>query len=241
MKRTTLEYRDGAVDLRGILVTDDARAGRRPGIVLFPDARGVGDHALECAGRLAGRGFAVLVADLYGGGIMARDIAHARELMGELRSDVMRWRARAEAARLALVQQEMVDAARTAVIGYCFGGSTALELGRAGAPLAALVTFHGGLASPRPEDARNIRAKVLVCHGAADVLVPLTQLASFQEEMSKTKVDWQVQVHGGAAHGFTNPELDGVSLPDHRYDRAADQRSWAAMLRLFDETFGAFA
>jgi len=238
MNRTTL-YRDGVMDLKGILVSDEGRTSRRPGIVLFPDARGIGDHALECAGRLSQLGFAVLVADLYGGGITARDIAHARELMGALRSDVVRWRARAEAAREALVQQDIVDPVRIAAIGYCFGGTTALELGRSGAPLAALVTFHGGLASSRPEDARNIRAKVLVCHGAADALVPLTQLARFQEEMSKTNVDWQVHLYGGAAHGFTNPELTGAALPDHAYHPDADRRSWAAMLRLFDETFGA--
>ncbi|HLZ05356.1 MAG TPA: dienelactone hydrolase family protein [Bradyrhizobium sp.] len=239
MNRTALDHRDGAVDLRGILVSDDMRSGRRPGLVLFPDARGINSHALECADRLAALGFAVLVADLYGGGITARDIVHARELMGALRSDVTRWRARAEAARQALVQQGIVDPARVAAIGYCFGGTTALELGRSGAPLAALVTFHGGLASPRPEDARNIRARVLVCHGAADVLVPMTVLASFQEEMSKTNVDWQVHVYGSAAHGFTNAELDRDPLPGHAYHRGAEQRSWAAMLRLFDETFGA--
>jgi dienelactone hydrolase len=192
MRRETLHYRDGAVNLKGILVNDASRAGRRPGVVLFPDARSIGDHALECGERLAALGFVVLVADLYGGGITARDIAHARELMGELRSDVTRWRARAEAARHALEQQEIVDAGQIAAIGYCFGGTTALELGRSGAPLAALVSFHGGLASPRPED----------------------------------------------AHGFTNPELDGSGVPGHGYHAAADRRSWAAMLRLFEEVFG---
>jgi dienelactone hydrolase len=239
MKGTTLDYRDGAVDLRGILVSDETRAGRRPGVVLFPDARGIGDHAVECAGRLAALGFVVLVADLYGGGVTARDIPHARELMGGLRSDVVRWRARAEAARHALAQQNNVDTARVAAIGYCFGGTTALELGRSGAALAAIVSFHGGLASARPEDARNIKAKVLVCHGAADTLVPMTQLAAFEAEMGRTDVDWQVHVYGGAGHGFTNPEADGAGVPELAYHPAADRRSWSAMLRLFEEVSGA--
>ena len=239
MKRTTLDYRDGAVDLCGVLLRDEARTGRRPGIVLFPDARGIGDHAVECAGRLAALGFVVLVADLYGGATTARDIPQARELMGGLRSDVVRWRARAEAARHALAQQDDVDTARMAAIGYCFGGTTALELGRSGAALNAIVSFHGGLASARPDDARNIRAKVLVCHGAADMLVPMTQLAAFEEEMGRTNVDWQVQVYGGAGHGFTNPEADGAGVPELAYHAAADKRSWRAMLRLFDEVFGA--
>jgi dienelactone hydrolase len=233
-----LDYRDGAANLKGIVVSDDKRAGRRPGIVLFPDARGVGSHAMACAERLAALGFVVLVADLYGDGTTARDISHARELMEQLRSDLLRWRARAEAARLALAQQSNVDAARIAAVGYCFGGTTALELARSGAALRAIVSFHGGLASARPDDARNIKAKVLVCHGAADTLVPMSQLAAFEEEMSRTSVDWQVQVYGGAGHGFTNPEADDPGAPELAYHAAADRRSWAAMIGLFDEVFG---
>ena len=182
MKRTTLDYRDGAVDLRGVLLRDEARTGRRPGVVLFPDARGIGDHAVECAARLAALGFVVLVADLYGGGVTARDVAQAHEWMGRLRADVERWRARAEAARHALAQQDGVDLARMAAIGHCFGGTTVLELARSGAPLLAVVSFHGGLSSPRPDDAANIKGEVLVCHGAADVLVPMTQLHGFTED-----------------------------------------------------------
>ena len=239
MKRTTLDYRDGAVDLRGVLLRDEARTGRRPGVVLFPDARGIGDHAVECAARLAALGFVVLVADLYGGGATARDVAQAHEWMGRLRADVERWRARAEAARHALAQQDGVDLARMAAIGHCFGGTTVLELARSGAPLLAVVSFHGGLSSPRPDDAANIKGKVLVCHGAADVLVPMTQLHGFTEAMTKTTVDWQVQIYGGAAHAFTNPGADDPAHPESGYHPAADKRSWRAMLRLFDEVFGA--
>ena len=237
MKKTILDYRDGAVDLNGVLLGDESRAGRRPGVVLFPDARGIGDHAAECARRLAELGLVVLVADLYGGGTVARDIPHARELMGGLRADVVRWRARAGAALHTLARQDCVDTARIAAIGYCFGGTTALELARSGAPLSAVVSFHGGLASPRPEDNSNIKAKLLVCHGAADTLVPMTQLAAFEEEMGRTQVDWQVQVYGGAGHGFTNPEADGAGVPELAYHPAADKRSWSAMLGLFEEVF----
>src|SRR5215475_5531795 len=136
MNSVALDYRDGSVQLQGILVRDETLA-MRAGVVLFPDARGIGDHARDCAEKLAARGFVVLVADLYGNGMTACDMAHALELMGELRSDVVCWRARAEAARLALAQESGADAGRIAAIGYCFGGTTALELGRSGAPLAA--------------------------------------------------------------------------------------------------------
>jgi dienelactone hydrolase len=237
MTSTTLDYQDGAVRLKGILNRDEGQVGERRAVVLFPDARGIGDHAIDCAGRLAALGYVTLVADLYGDGTRARDMAEAMELMNGLRSDAGRWRARARAALDAVAGQDGVDRARLAAIGYCFGGSTALELARSGAPLAAVVSFHGGLASPRPDDARNIKAKVLVCHGAADPLVPAAQVADFEAQMSKTSVDWQLHAYGGAVHGFTNPEADAAGVPALAYNESADRRSWNAMLGLFAEVF----
>jgi dienelactone hydrolase len=237
MAKTHVEYRDDHANLKDILVSDPF-AGVRPGVVLFPDARGIGDHAIECAERLAPTGIAVLVADLYGEGLTAHSMEQAGRLMGDLRADVARWRGRAEAARQALSQQTSVDPEQIAAIGYCFGGSTALELARSGAPLAAVVSFHGGLASPRPQDAARIKAKVLVCHGAADPLVPPAQVAAFESEMMKTSVDWQLHVYGGAVHAFTNPAADTAGTPALAYNAAADRRSWAAMLDLFREVFG---
>jgi dienelactone hydrolase len=165
-------------------------------------------------------------------------LPHAIELMTAVRSDVDRWRARARAALDALVAQPGVDRARLAAIGYCFGGSTALELARSGASLGAVVSFHGGLEAPRPEDARNIRAKVLVCHGANDPLIPPEQVAAFEAQMRETTVDWQVCVYGGAVHSFTNPDADKLGNPALAYSAAADRRSWAAMVSLFEEAFG---
>ena len=234
MQTKALDYRDGTLRLSGLLVHDDSVSGVRPGIVLFPDARGMGDHAIERAHRLAELGFTALVADLYGNGASARDKAQAWELMGDLRSDETRWRGRAQAALDALSSQENVDRARIAAVGFCFGGSTALELARSGAPLAGVVSFHGGLHFKQPEDARNIKAKVLVCHGALDPLVPRAQLTAFEEQMSRTSVDWQVHEYGGAMHAFTNP---GVKEEGMAYDALADQRSWNAMLALFQEIF----
>jgi dienelactone hydrolase len=234
MQTRALDYQDGAMSLLGLLVHDDKPVGKRPGIVLFPDARGIGDHAIACARRLAMLGFVTLVADLYGNGTVAQDVAQAWELMGNLRSDVTRWRGRAQAALGALSGEEMVDPAKVAAVGYCFGGTTALELARSGAPLLGVVSFHGGLSSPQPDDARNIRGKVLICHGAMDPLVPLAQVAAFEEQMSKTSVDWQVCVYGGAMHAFTNP---GANVEGMAYHAAADRRSWNAMLALFEEVF----
>jgi dienelactone hydrolase len=194
----------------------------------------MGAHAIERARRLADTGFAVLVADLYGNGESARDTAHAWEMMDNLRSDLMRWRRRARVALDALSAQTIVDRARLAAVGFCFGGSTSLELARSGAPLAAVVSFHGGLLSKQPEDARNIRAKALICHGAMDPLVPRAQLTAFEEEMNRTDVDWQVHEYGGAMHAFTNPHANAEGMI---YNAAADRRSWNAMLALFQEAF----
>lgn len=236
MTSTTLDYRDGDVRLKGVLVRDEKQAAG-PGVVLFPDARGIGAHAIECAGRLAALGYPTLVADLYGEGLQARDMTQAGELMGGLRADVDLWRARARAALDALSREERVDRSKLAAIGYCFGGGTALELARSGAPLAAVVSFHGVLASPRPADAANIKAKVLVCHGAADPLVPPAEVAAFEEEMGRTSVDWQLHAYGGAVHSFTNPEAGNAGIAAFAYNAAADQRSWSAMLSLFKEVF----
>ncbi|MBR0718768.1 dienelactone hydrolase family protein [Bradyrhizobium liaoningense] len=237
MNKTILKYRDSVTALQGMLVSTDAASGKRPGVILFPDARGIGTHAIACAERLAALGLVVLVADLYGEGRTAPDVPQAHKLMNGLRADTARWRERAEAARTALAQHEAVDPLRLAAIGYCFGGTTALELARTGAALGAVVAFHGGLTSERPDDAVNIKAKVLVCHGAADTLVTMAQLAAFEQQMGKTGVDWQVHVYGGAAHGFTNPELIGAGLPDLAYHEAADRRSWSAMLGLLEDVF----
>jgi dienelactone hydrolase len=237
MANRALDYRDGAVTLKGY-VADDGRPGARPGVVLFPEAFGIGEHVIERARRLAALGYVALAADPYGDGAQARDLPHAIELMTAVRSDVDRWRARARAALDALVAQPGVDRARLAAIGYCFGGSTALELARSGASLGAVVSFHGGLEAPRPEDARNIRARVLVCHGANDPLIPPEQVAAFEAQMRETKVDWQVCVYGGTVHSFTNPDADKLGNPALAYSAAADRRSWAAMVSLFEEAFG---
>jgi len=238
MASTALEYRDGAITCRGYLVHDRKHAGVRPGVVLFPDARGVGEAVKDRTRRVAALGFVALAADPYREGKLAHDMPEAMRMMGDLRRDVTAWRKRAGAALDALAMQSTVDRGRLAAIGYCFGGSTALELARSGAPLAAVVSFHGGLESPKPDDAANIKARLLVCHGADDPLVPPAQVAAFVTQMRKTKVDWQLRAYGGTVHGFTNPEADQAGVAALAYNPSADKRSWQAMLELFGEAFG---
>lgn len=238
LQEMVVEYDDGGLLCRGVAMRQRGVTGRLPGIVLFPDARGLGDTAKAHARRLAGHGFVVLVADLYGRATYAAELPRAVELMNALRTDVLRWRSRAAAAREAIARLPAVDPGRLAAIGYCFGGTTALELGRSGAALAAVVSFHGGLASPQPHDAANIRARVLACHGAADPLVPPAQVAEFVAHMSAAPADWQLHAYAGVLHSFTSPEVDAAGLPGHAYNAEADRRSWRAMLALFREAFG---
>ena len=236
-KESSVEYEDGGLACRGLVISDAAQDSPRPGVVLFPDARGIGDTARTYARRLAQYGYVVFIADLYGQGLFASDIPRAHELMTALRSDVERWRQRSNAALEAASHLRAVTPPRLAAIGYCFGGQTALELGRSGADLAAIVSFHGGLASPRPQDAVNLKARVLACHGGADTLVPPAQVAEFVSHMSHAKVDWELQVYARALHGFTNPELAHAPPPGHGYDAEADARSWRAMTGLLAEVF----
>ena len=127
---------------------------------------------------------------------------------------------------------------RIAAIGFCFGGTMALELARSGADVVGVVGFHSGLSTAAPEDAKNIRGKVLVCIGADDQGVPLDQRMAFETEMREGQVDWQMNVYGGVVHGFTNPNIGEMGRPDKaRYDAQADVRSWAQMRAFLDEVF----
>lgn len=236
VKTDFLDYADGALSCRGVLFHHVAPPAKRPGVVLFPDARGIGDTPKCCAARLAACGFTVLIADLYGNGAFAPEVADAHALMGTLRNNVAAWRRRANAALDALAGVPSVDG-RFAAIGYCFGGTTALELARSGASLAAVVSFHGGLAAARPDDAANIRGKVLVCHGAADPLVPPQQVADFVVHMAKARMDWRLHAYSGVVHAFTNPDAGSAGTPAFAYDAHADRHSWKAMIALFDEVF----
>ena len=187
---------------------------------------------------LAELGYVAFVSDIYGKASRPKDRSEAPKFAGQYKGDRKLFRRRLNLGLDQLRAAPGVDKGRIAAIGYCFGGSTALELGRSGAPLSAVVSFHGGLEAPKPEDARNIRAKVLVCHGASDPLIPPAQVAAFEAQMRDTAVDWQLCSYGGAVHSFTNPDADKLGNPALAYNAAADRRSWAAMLSLFEEAFG---
>jgi dienelactone hydrolase len=231
-----ITYTFDGLQLIGELSVDDAKQGTRPAVLVCHEGNGLTDHARERARRLAEAGYVAFALDYYGGGKpLAQDDMPAR--FEQLAGDPLRTWAIATAGLEQLLASPYADATRVASIGFCFGGTMSLELGRGGTDLKAIVGFHAGLGTSRPEDAANITAKVLVCIGTEDPFVPPEQRAEFEAEMRAGKVDWQMNLHGGAVHSFTNKAADGMGNPALRYDATADARSWKAMLDLFDEVF----
>jgi dienelactone hydrolase len=233
-----ITYRDGAASLHGFLAYDETARDRRPGVLVVHEGLGLNDHAMERARMIAGLGYVALAADMFGERRQASDLQEARALIAPLRDDPPKLRARGRAALATLAASPQVDAAKLGAIGFCFGGAVVLELARDGADLKAVVSFHGVLTTKAPAVAGKTKAGVLVCTGADDPLIPTTQVAAFEEQMRKTKVDWQVQVYGGTVHSFTNPDAGKLGNPALGYNASADQRSWKAMLDLFGEVFG---
>lgn len=239
MKTETLKYKDGDVTLHGFLAFDDQKSGKRPGILVMPEAFGLGAHAKQRAERLAGLGYVALAGDPYGEGVEVGTLPEAMKLMTPLREDNAKFRKRIRAALDALAAHPQVDPNRLAAIGYCMGGTCSLEMARDGAPLKGIVSFHGGLETQSPGEAGKVKAKILVCNGADDPFVPPAHVNAFAEEMTKAKADWQVINYGGAVHSFTNPDADGRGVPGLAYNKSVDERSWKAMLAFFDEIFAA--
>ena len=236
MRAETLEYKDGDVTLKGFVALDDQSDHKRPGILVMPEAFGLGQQAKNRATRLASLGYAALAGDPYGNGLEVDNLDDAIKEMTAIREDNTKFRQRIRAGLDALSALPQVDTDRLAVIGYCMGGSCSLEMARDGAALRGVVSFHGGLETPEPAEAGKVKAKVLVCHGRDDPFVPPEQVIAFEEEMTKAGANWQVISYGDTVHSFTNPEADG-SIEGILYNKQADERSWQAMRAFFDEIF----
>ena len=229
-------YRDGDIELRGIVERPREPNGRA--ILVVHEAPGLGDNARRRTSMLAELGYLALAADLYGGG-RTYGGSEATERMDALRADPAVLRRRVGAGLDALTSLAAVPPEQCAAIGYCFGGMAVLELARAGAPVAGVVSFHGLLRSSAPAGRGEIRARLLACTGAKDPLVPLENVTAFQEEMGAAEADWQLIVYGRALHSFTNRNVAGGADPRMDYDPSADRQSWAAALLFLEEAFSA--
>jgi dienelactone hydrolase len=236
IKTETVEYKDGDTTLEGYLAYDTAVAGKRPAVLVVHQWKGLTDYEKKRCEMLAKLGYVAFAVDIYGKGIRPTTVQEAGAQAGKYKSDRTLLRQRANAGLAWLRQQERVDGKRIAAIGYCFGGTTVIELARSGADVAGVISFHGGLDSPKPEDGKNIKCKVLALHGADDPFVPEKDLAAFEGEMRAAKVDWQLVQYGGAVHSFTDWNADG-SMKGAQYNERADQRSWADLQQFLAELF----
>jgi dienelactone hydrolase len=233
----TIEYKHGDTVLEGYLAYDSSIIGKRPGVLIVHQWKGLTDYEKKRAAMLAKLGYNVFALDIYGKGIRPQSSQEAGAQAGKYKSNRELLRARAQAGLAVLQKHELTDPKRVAAIGYCFGGTTVIELARSGADVAGVVSFHGGLDSPHPEDGRNIKCKVLALHGADDPNVPPKDLAAFEDEMRQAKVDWQLVKYGGAVHSFTDWNAGDNPQQGAAYNEKADRRSWEAMKEFFAEIF----
>jgi dienelactone hydrolase len=236
-KTEMIDYTHNGVALQGYLVYDDARSGKMPGVLVCHEWWGLNDYPKHRAEQLAELGYVAFCLDMYGKGVVAKTVDEAKAQVGKLYGDRQLVRSRALAGLDILKKQPNVDPGKIAVIGYCFGGMVALELARSGAEIAGVVSFHGALNTPNKDDAKNIKAKVLVLHGADDPNVKPEEVAAFEQEMRDAKVDWELMKFGGAVHAFTNPAAGNDPSKGAAYNEKADQRSWQAMKDFFAEIF----
>ncbi|OLC73759.1 MAG: dienelactone hydrolase [Gemmatimonadetes bacterium 13_1_40CM_4_69_8] len=237
VKTRELEYRQGETVLQGFIAWDDAARGKRPGVLVVHEWWGHNEHARNQARRLAEAGYVGLALDMFGKGKVATHPQDAQAFVNEVTKDPAVLAARFNAALEQLKRDPHVDTTRIAAIGYCFGGAVVLDMARAGAPLAAVVTFHGALATKTPAQPGKVKARVLVLTGGADPFVPPEQVEAFKREMQAAGGRFEVISYPGAKHGFTNPDAAKYGMPQLAYDADADRQSWTAMLKLFKEVF----
>ena len=232
-----LNYADGPTKLSGYVARPAKVTGKVPGVVVIHQWMGLTDHERRVSDDLAKLGYVALAADIYGEGVHPGNAGEAGKLAGTYKGDRALYRRRIAAAIETLKAQKGVDGNRLAVIGFCFGGTGALETARAGLPVKGVVSFHGGLDVPAGYKAEPISAKVLVCHGADDPFVPAKDVATFQDEMRQAKADYVFVAYAGAVHAFTQKEAGNDNSKGAAYNEAAQRRSWQHMKDFFKEIF----
>ncbi len=237
VKTKVIEYRQGDAVLEGYMAWDDSKTAKRPGILIVHEWTGINEHMRQRADMLAKLGYVAFAADIYGKGVRPTAQSEAAKTAGIYKNDRPLMRARVRSGLEELKKHRFVDPQRIAAIGYCFGGTTVLELARDSADIRGVVSFHGGLSTPTPEDAKNIRAKILALHGADDPFVKADEVTAFQDEMRKGGVDWQFISYSNAVHSFTNKAAGTDNSKGAAYNEKADRRSWEAMKTFFAEIF----
>lgn len=232
-----LDYKEGSTTLEGFHIYDNAKAGKRPTVLIVHQWKGLGDYERKRGQMLAELGYNVVGVDIYGKGVRPSAVPAASAEAGKYKEDRQLLRARVKAGLDAAKKLPQTDPAKIAAIGYCFGGTTVLELARSGADVAGVVSFHGGLSTSIPAKKGDIKGKVLVLHGADDPHVPVPEVNGFQKEMQESGADWQLVAYGNAVHSFTHWEAGTDNSKGAAYNEKADKRSWEDMKDFFAEIF----
>jgi len=227
-------------ELLGHLAWDTEIEGERPGVLVFPEWWGLNDYIKKRTEQVASLGYFAMGVDMYGNGKTADHPEEAGSLMNGVLGDLDLLKSRVEAAYQALRNEELTDSNRMGAIGYCFGGALVLNMARFGMDLQGVVSFHGALDSMQKPGPGEVKAKILVCHGAADQFIPDEAIVNFKKEMEEASADFEFVDYQGALHGFTNPAADergkAFNLP-LAYDEKADLQSWQAMESHFEKVF----
>jgi dienelactone hydrolase len=239
MKTEDIQYTADGSQMIGSLTYDEFATVPRPGVLVFPDALGLGENAMQRAQRLTRElGYVALACDLHGQRRVYGQLEEAVPLLKPLQEEASKVRARTNIPLAVLAGRSEVDADRIAAIGYCFGGTMCYELAMTGADLKAVVGFHSGLQVTTPADAGRIKGHVLTFLGADDPVCPIEVRNAFEQMLNAGKVHWQTTVYSGVVHAFTNPKaVDPARAAFARYDAVADARSWNEMKALFHELF----
>ncbi len=234
----TVEYEFDGIKLKGHVAYDDAVKEKRPGVLVVHEWWGLDDYAKSRCKQLAELGYVAFAPDMYGDGKVVNHPTDAKKMADLTRENVKVWRGRAEAGLKQLKAQPNVDGDKIAAIGYCFGGSTCLQLAYSGADLKAVATFHAALPKPTADDAKAIKPKLLICHGEADFFIPADAVKAFRAALDEAKVKYEFVAYKDVFHSFTVPGADKHNIKGMKYDKAADEDSWKKMLALFKETLG---
>jgi len=233
----TVAYEQDGQKLQGYLAYDDAKAGPRPGVLVIHEWWGLNDYTKMRTRQLAEMGYVAFAADMYGDGKTTRDPKEAQAWSSAVSGQAGLLALRSKAGLDVMRREKMTDVEKMAAIGFCFGGTTVLELAYAGVPLKGVVTFHGGLVVPDAQQARKIRAPIVILHGAADTFVDPETLEGMRKALDAAKVDWFMVSYARAVHAFTNPDADSFKIPGIGYNEKAAQRSWDEMARFFQVQF----
>jgi dienelactone hydrolase len=234
----TVDYTDEKNEpLHGFVVFDDAFAGKRPGVLVIHDWRGLTDYTHKRADMLAKLGYIAFAADIYGKDVHLQGPPEWMQQATIYKSDRPLYRERARAAYRAFLKQQLLDSTRIAAIGYCFGGTGVIEMARDGLDLKGVVSFHGGLDSQPLSPGAVIKARVLALCGADDPFEKPADMQAFEQQLRDNNVDYQIVSYGHAVHAFTDPEVDALHQDGAKYNAPADKRSWQAMKDFFAEIF----